>query len=135
MKIMKRRLDWLSLVFLVLLFASLHVGGKIWPGETREQLDQRQQQEYHAVGEAEKECEAELGAPLGEDFDDCVSYRMRVYHREQKRLKEANKEIEQYRKQHPKYVAVEKKCGAQHTSDVEKYNACINQGIEESKEK
>ncbi len=78
------RLDWnrLSIVFLVLLFSGLYVANKIWPGQTPEQLEQGQQQEYRALDEAEKKCEAELNMTLGEDFDDCVGYRMRVYHRE-----------------------------------------------------
>ena len=98
-----RRLDWnrISFVFLVVGFSGLYIAGKIWPGPTPEQFEQRRQQEYHALDEAEAKCEAELNTTLGEDFDDCVTYRMKVYHRQAKRMKEAEKELEQYRKEHP----------------------------------
>jgi hypothetical protein len=97
---MNRRVDWNwpSFVFVVLLFAGLYIAIKTWPGETTEQFEQRRQQEYRALGESEKKCQAELNMTVGEDFDDCVGYRMRVYHRQQKRLSEGYKEVEHHSK-------------------------------------
>ena len=104
-------LDWhrLSLVIVVLLFSGLYIASKVWPGKTDEQWEQDRQAEFRALHEAEKACEQELpGQFYGddehygtEDFQDCVGYRMRVYHRGKKLMDKAEKEIEQYRKQHP----------------------------------
>ena len=108
---MNDRPDWnrISLVLLVLLFFGLYVANKIWPGETDEQREQDRQAEFRALHKAEETCEQELpGQFYGdddhygtEDFQDCVGYRMRVYHRGKKLAEKAEKEIEQFTKEHP----------------------------------